>query len=205
MSKVDWGSIKRHTSSLNIKDIDSFLDALPINVGYNALMAAGIAWVIAAGAIFFASMETEKVSKLHASLMEVQALQPPIPQLKFTPVNTTVLKALSDKITGTYKGVSLVPSSDGTVTVTGQDTDYFPQFLASISYLQRGGKNWKTSLSKMCVGRDCGGSKLSATLKIEAVSIAEPEEKRPAEKDKDDSGSKDSGSKDKDDSAAAKK
>ncbi|MFH1158299.1 MAG: hypothetical protein V1721_05380, partial [Pseudomonadota bacterium] len=178
LGKIDWGVFRKYTSPQAIKDLDSFLDAVPLNVGYNALIAAGFAWVLGAGAVFFASMETEKVSRLHGNLIEVQALQPPVPVLKYTPVSQAVIQTLAKKIAETYKGVAITVNSDGVVTLSAQDTDYFPQFLAAISYFQRGGRNWKVKIDTLCVGRDCSGPKISASLRIEMVRFGEPEKKK---------------------------
>lgn len=173
--KLDFNALKRYTSPQAVKDFDAFLDAMPMNVGYNALIAAGLVWVMAGSAIMFTSMETEKVSKLHTDLMKVQALQPPVPVLKHIPVDKDQLKVLTDRISATFKGVSVTSNTPGSVSVSAQDTDYFPQFLAAISYLQRGGKNWKVRISTFCAGRDCQGNKLAAELKVEAVRLGEPE------------------------------
>ncbi len=181
-SKIDWSVFKKYTSAQAVKDLDSFLDALPINVGYNALAAAGIAWIVGGAAVVFAAMETEKVTKLHASLMEVQALQPPVPVLKYVPVSQASLKSVTKKITDTYKGVALLVNRDGEVTISAQDVDYFPQFLASISYLQRGGKNWKVKINTFCAGRACTGSSLSTNLKVDMVRMGEPEIKKEEDK-----------------------
>jgi hypothetical protein len=168
--------IKKATSPQGVKDFDAFLDDLPVNVGYNALIAAGITCLMAAAAVWFTAGETEKVSKLHSDLMNVQALQPPVPVLKYMPVPRDVLKAQTDKIVSNFKGIT-VNISDGSIVLNAQDTDYFPQFLAAISYLQRGGKDWKVKINTLCVGRDCQGSKVSANLKIEMVRFGEPEKK----------------------------
>ncbi len=181
MNKVN-STIKRYTSAQSMKDLDVFLDDLPLNVGYNALIAAGIACLMGAGSVWFAAQETEKVSKLHADLMNVQALQPPVPILKYTPVSKDVIKDMSDKIKKTYKGLNIEGGSDGSVTITAQDTDFFPQFLAAISYLQRGGKSWKVMINSLCVGRDCNGSKLSANLQVQMVRFGEPEIKKEDDK-----------------------
>lgn len=177
LKKIDWTVFKKYTSPQAIKDLDRFLDAVPMAVGYNALIAAGIAWLLAGSAILFTSIETEKVSKMHADLFQIEALQPPIPVLKYVPVSQAILKTLADKIMSTYKGISIV-AGDGNAVVTGTDTDYFPQFLAAISYLQRGGKNWKVRIDTFCVGRTCTGAKLTANLKIETVRFGEPETKK---------------------------
>lgn len=174
--KLNWKSWKHYASPQGIKDFDKFLDSVPSNVGYNALIAVGLAWLIAGASALFTTMELEKVTKMHAELMQVQALQPPIPELNYIPVSANVLKPFAKKIEDTYKGVGVSISGDGAATVSAPDTDYFPQFLAAISYLQRGGKNWKVKISTLCVGRGCQTQKLTATLAIETLRIGEPKD-----------------------------
>jgi hypothetical protein len=175
LRKLDMATLKRYTSPQAVKDFDRFLDALPLNVGYNALIAAGLTCVMGGAAVWFAAGETEKVSKLHSDLMNVQALQPPVPVLKYTAISHEALEPLLKEITQVYKGVAVTQSGNGGVTVTAQDTDYFPQFLAAIGYIQRGGENWKVKIDALCVGRECSGPQLSAKLKIEMVGFANPE------------------------------
>lgn len=170
-------NFKKYTSPQAVKDFDAFLDAMPLNVGYNALIAAGLAWMLAGTAVWFASMETEKVSKLHTDLMEVEALRPPVPILIYSPVSTEVLLPLTKKIMDTYKGINIAVTG-GDVNITATDTDYFPQFLAAISYLQRGGKNWKVRINTLCAGRECQGNRLQASLKVEMVRFGDPEVKK---------------------------
>jgi hypothetical protein len=169
---IDWNAIKRYTSPQAIKDFDKFLDALPMNVGYNALIAAGIAWLVAGSSIFFTSLQVEKVSTIRTELAKVEALKPPIPTIQYVTVPNATVKALEDKIIETYKGVSLTGSPTALI-VSAADTDYFPQFLAAINTLQNGGKNWRVSISTLCVGTDCPANKLMATLKIEIAKIGE--------------------------------
>lgn len=179
LNKINWaGVVQKYTSPHAIKDFDLFLDALPVRVGYNALIATGLVWALGAAAIWFTSKETEKVSQLHTSLMEVEALRPPVPVLQYVPVSADTLQPLAKKIMETYKGINLSATTAGAVTVSASDTDYFPQFLAAISYLQRGGKNWKVQINSLCVGRDCVSSKLDAKLKVEIVRFGEPETKK---------------------------
>lgn len=176
MKNIDWNAVfKKYTDPQAVKDFDKFLDALPLNVGYNALIAAGMAWILAGGAVLFASMETQKVSQTHAELMKVQALQPPIPVLQFIPVPQATLKDVTKNLGEIFKGISIVQSGDGKMIVSAQDTDYFPQFLAAISYIQRGGPNWKVGIDTFCAGRECQGSKLSATIQIDVIKVGDPE------------------------------
>lgn len=168
-------NLQRYANAQAVKDFDKFLDALPVNVGYNALLAAGACCLMGILAVWFTSQELEKVSRLHAELMNVQALHPPVPDLKYTAVSPKALEPLTKNIANTFKGVAVgVGRGEGEVTISAQDADYFPQFLAGISFLQRGGRNWKVRINALCVGRDCKGPPLSATMKVEAVTLGEP-------------------------------
>lgn len=174
LNNIDWNVIKRYTSPQAVKDFDAFLDALPVNAGYNALIAAGIAWIIAGGAVLFTSMEVDRVSTLRTELAKVESLQPPIPLLNYFPVGKADIDTLGKKITATYPGLSVVTTGDGKVTISASDTDYFPQFLAGVSTMQYGGKNWRVTTDSMCAGIECKVSKLVATLKVDVATIGAP-------------------------------
>lgn len=168
--------IQKYSSPQAMKDFDSFLDNLPLTVGYNALIAAGAVCLMAAMSVWFSAQQLQNVSKLRTELTNVQALQPPVPILKYVPVKADVLKPMGAKIESTFKGIK-IETGDGDAKISAQDTDYFPQFLAAISYLQRGGRNWKVETQALCVGRDCKTAKLYAELKIELAMIGAPETK----------------------------
>jgi hypothetical protein len=169
---IDWTVLKRLTTTQGVKDFDVFLDALPLNVGYNALIAAGMTWLIAGTAVFFTSMQIDNVSHLRAELAKVGALKPPIPIIKYDVVPDAAVQALEKKINETYKGVNFA-GTPGSLTVSAQDTDYFPQFLAAINTIQNGGRNWRVTISSLCAGNDCPTSKLSAVLKIETARVGD--------------------------------
>ncbi len=171
--KIDWRALQRYTNPQAMKDLDQFLDALPITAGYNALIAAGIAWVLAGAAVLFTSTEVSNASQLRAEMAKVESLQPPIPVLQYLPVPKDSIERISKRVTESYKGISVVVSA-GKAVVSASDTDFFPQFLAAISTIENGGKTWKVSLDKLCVGKDCKGAKLSADLKVESVRVGEP-------------------------------
>jgi len=171
--KFNLASLQRYTSPQAVKDLDSFLDALPINVGTNALIAACFTFLVAGVSVWFTAQELEKVSQLHEDLTNIKALQPPVPVLKEIPVDIKTLKPAGDKIASTFSGIKVVAGA-GSVKISAQDSDYFPQFLAAISYLQRSGRNWKVSVNAMCLGRDCKGPQLYADLKVSTITFGEP-------------------------------
>lgn len=166
--------MQRYTSPQAVKDFDSFLDSLPINVGYNALIAAGVAWAIAGMSVLFTSIEVGKMSTIRAEMMKVEALQPPIPQLQYFPINKGALDDLAKNIESTYDGVSVTSPGDGKLTVSANDTDYFSRFMAAITTVQNSGRAWRVTVDTLCTGMDCKGSKLNATLNVENATIGAP-------------------------------
>lgn len=177
MGDIDWRVVQRYASAQGVKDFDRFLDAMPLNVGYNALIAAGVVWIMAVFSVMFASNEIAKAGELRTQIVEVEALQPPIPTMKYVPVGQGDIKRISDNVMATYKGINIISAGEGGAVISAQDTDFFPQFLAAVSFLQSGGKNWKVAFKNLCVGRDCTGSKLSATLTLQEVRVGEPVKK----------------------------
>jgi len=171
LKNINLETLKRYTSSQAVNDFDKFLDDLPSNVGGNNLMAVFVMWVIAGFALFFAMGQSDKLLTLQKELNEVNALKPPVPVLEYKPVDKDVLDKLSEVVSDTYKGIKITVRQGGSVLITAQDIDFSPQFIASISSFQRGARNWKVSIVDMCVGRDCIGAKLKATLSIEKVRV----------------------------------
>lgn len=173
-SGFDINALRRMANPQAIKDLDKFLDALPLNVGYNALIAAGIAWIVAGAAVLFASTETASVNKLRSDLLAVEALKPPVPTIEYIKVRKNELDKISDKIEQTFKPVTVLVKGDGEITVSASDTDYYPQFQAAISHLQSGGKNWKLEIKKLCAGRECTGPAIQAQLTLTKARIDLP-------------------------------
>jgi hypothetical protein len=173
LANIDWNALKRLTSPQGVKDFDAFLDGLPLKAGTNALIAAGIAWIVAGTAVFFTTMEIEKVGNLRAELAKVGALKPTVPVITYDPVPETQLVPLEKRTVETYKGIAFAGTASA-LTLTAGDTDYFPQFLAAINTLQNGGRNWRVSLTSLCAGADCTSSRLSAVLKVEMARVDDP-------------------------------
>lgn len=170
---IDMAALQRLANPQAIKDFDRFLDAMPLNVGYNALIAAGIAWVLAGIGVLFASMEASKVTALRADLMEIESLRPPIPELEYVAIGKSNLSELAKKMEKLYPGITILVDGEGSVTVSGSAVSYYPQFRAAIGHFQSGGKSWHVNVEQLCVGRECKGPSLQAELSVEAAHIAE--------------------------------
>ncbi len=171
MAKLDLKKIQGYLSAEKMKDLDRFLDALPGNVGYNALIFAFSTWALAAAAVLFAVMATKDLTELRTKLLEVEALQPPVPEITYTPVSKSNLQKVVDGIEGLYPGVSYIIDGNGEVSVSAGDVRYIPQFKSAISHLQNGGKMWRTQIKDLCFGKECSGPKLQGTLSFYMVRV----------------------------------
>lgn len=174
LKNFDINTLKKYTNAQSVKDLDKFLDALPVTAGYNALIAAGLTWVIAGLAILFATTETAKVAELRAQLLEVENLKPPVPSIDYVPLNKTAIQTYLDKIDRIelYPILTLSSPSDGKLDITGSDTE-FTAMTYAIGHIQGGGRNWHVDLDSLCVGRECQGGSLKASLKISTIRINE--------------------------------
>lgn len=166
--------MQKYMNGESVKDLDRFLDNLPMAVGYPALAAAGVAWVLAGMSALFAAGEIEKATQLRAELMKVEALQPPVPRVVYSSVSKTQLEQVLKNVNGLYPGITVTASGEGQVTLSGGQVGYYPQFRAAISHIQSVERNWRVSIQDMCMGRECNGGGLSATLKVDLARIDTP-------------------------------
>jgi hypothetical protein len=174
--KIDWQLLlKKYTNPQSVKDLDRFLDALPLNAGYNALIAAGLAWLLAGTAVVFASIESGKISELHSELLKVEALKPPVPVISYIPIQQSALKGFAKKIENLYPGIS-IKSAKGILKISG-DLRHYAQFRGVISHVQSGGKSWNVDFKKLCVGRECKGPELQADLIVRTIKIKDAPKK----------------------------
>ena len=82
----------------------------------------------------------------------------------------------------TYKGLNFSISGSN-IVITGAQTSYFARFREAISHVQNGGAQWRVSMNKLCVGRECGNKdKLGISLKVNKVSVENPTQSAPAKK-----------------------
>jgi hypothetical protein len=171
INDVSIEKIKNLFSARSVKALDKFLDAIPANVGLNVVLVVGMMWLVAIAFLYMAVQQLEDTAMIRREFLQVESLKPPIPEMKYVLVKKEKLVEFGDNVSLIYKGLHVSVKGDGKVSITAQDTDFFPQFISGISYFQRGDRDWRVNISKLCAGRDCKGSKLSTDLKIEKVMV----------------------------------
>ncbi len=173
MKALDWRVLNRYTNSQATKDLNKFLEKLPQHTGNGVLIAAGIAWALAAGLGLFTSIQVQQLTALKAKLVEAEALLPIVPVIKENPVDTNELEQFAKSAREYYKGLDIRVDTNK-ITVTSSGTDAFPLFREFLSQVPNGGQGWKITLDSMCAGRECKGSQLSATLKVNKITVDKP-------------------------------
>lgn len=170
LKDFDWRSLKKYTSPKASEDLNSFLEKLPQNAGQTMLIIAGVAWA-AAGAIgLYTTVQLQKLTEIRAELQEAEALKPKVPQIKDVAVNPAEVKKFVEQVQQIYGGLKI--SANGpSISITAQSTNVFGQFREAIGHVQNGGSGWRVSIDKFCVGRECDQYALSASLKINKVSV----------------------------------
>ena len=163
-------------------DLNAFLEKLPQNAGNTVLIAAGIAWAMAGALGLYASIQTRQLTELRAELKKAEALTPIVPKISDVAIPKAELEKFVTQAKETYKGLNFSISGSN-IVITGAQTSYFARFREAISHVQNGGAQWRDSMNKLCVGRECGNKdKLGISLKVNKVSVENPTQSAPAKK-----------------------
>lgn len=173
----DINALKKVLDPKAADDLNAFLEKIPQNAGQTALIAAGIAWGAAAALGLYTAVQTQTLIEMRAKLKETKALKPSVPTITEKPIDKASVDKFVKSAKEIYRGIE-IKANGSQVVVTANSTRNFTEFREALGHVQNGGKGWRVSLEKMCVGRECGRTaKLSATLKVNKVTVTEPKKK----------------------------
>lgn len=170
----DFRKIQRLLSPQAMEDLNRFLEKLPQTAGHTVLMAAGVAWAVAAATGLLATIQIKSLLEARHKLSEATALLPPVPKIEDIPVPKAEVDAFVKTLKDTYKVVD-IKSNGSTIVISSKTTSAFPEFREAVGHVQNGGAGWRVSIDKLCVGRECQTFQLGASLKINKVSVKEAE------------------------------
>lgn len=172
---LDFKKYKKYFGSHASQDLNKFLEGMPVHAGRTVLIAAGIAWGIAAGAGLFAVMTAQNLTTVRAELQETQSLKPPVPEIKYGMADTKDLERFKESAEKIYRGLSINVSRND-MMISANSTSGFPEFREAIGHLHNAGKGWVFDIRELCVGRECKKrGKLHATLTTQKISIEKPQ------------------------------
>lgn len=170
---INMSTLKRLMDPKAANDFNDFLERLPETVGKNALIAAGIAWAMAASIGLYAAVQAQTLTTMRAELKEVEALKPVVPVVRDASVNQNELQNLALELEKTYPDLQ-VKQQKGAIFISAKKTAVFGQFREAVGHVQNGGNGWRVSVDKLCVGRECDRDQLAALLKISKISVDKP-------------------------------
>lgn len=167
----DWSFLKKITNPQASADLNRFLEKLPQNAGQTVLIAAAIAWGMAAASGLYTALQVQKMTELRETLKATEALKPMVPSIKNVGIDKKDVDTFVAKAKESYKGLD-IKANGSTIIITAKSTANFTEFREAIGHVQNGGNGWRVSLEKLCVGRECDKQfKLAASLKVNKVSV----------------------------------
>jgi len=168
---IKWaGVLKKVTHPQAADDLNNFLESLPQKTNNTILIITGIIWAAAALIGLMTAMQMQKMSQAKIEFEEAQALKPKVPVIENTAVSSQELKDFSERSNKLYKDLE-IKSAGSTITISSTALGAFGQFREALAYIQNGGSDWRITIDKLCVGRECKGKPLSATLRVNKVSV----------------------------------
>lgn len=153
-----------------LDNLNIFLEKLPQNTNKTLLMLLASVWVCAGVLGLFATVKVEETTQLYVDKKEASAVLPAVPRIQDKAVSARDVKAFVDELQKTYKGLEIKGSSSN-IVVTAKSTSMFGQFREAIGHIQNGGLGWRVNVDKLCVGKECKPKPLTASLKINQVSV----------------------------------
>jgi len=173
LKSFDWRSLKKYTSPQASADLNKFLEKLPQNTNQTMLGIMGVAWVCAAALGLYTTLQMQSFTELRTELQEMEAVRPVVPQLKNIAASANDVARFVKQTEKTYRNVK-ISAKKSSVVLEAKNTAFFGQFREAIGHVQNGGSGWKIEIDRLCVGRECKGSHLSAILKVNKISVEKP-------------------------------
>jgi hypothetical protein len=167
---LDAGKLKKLTDPKAAADLNHFLEELPTTAGQNALIAAGLAWMMAAAIGLYGVVQAQNLTTMRAELKEVEALKPVVPKINNAAIGKNDMAELEKSLKKVYGGLT-VKQQRGAIYITAKKTSAFGAFREAIGHVQNGGDGWRVSVERLCVGRECNRDQLAALLKISKVTV----------------------------------
>lgn len=172
-SSFDFRSLKKYLNPRATDDLNRFLEKVPQHAGHGVLVAAGIAWGMAAAFGLFTMMQAKQLTELREKLQASEALKPIVPTITRVAVSKEELKAMVDALKAVYPRMT-INENGGKVTLQSRDTAAYTEFREALGHVANGGNGWKIGVENFCVGRECQQNALDAGLKVEKLKIDKP-------------------------------
>ncbi len=165
-----WGTLRKFTTPQAADELNNFLENLPRNTSKSILVITALIWSSAAILGLYTTVKMQEFAEISVQREEAEALLPVVPQVRDNPVSAKEVKTFVDELQKTYKGLEIKGNSSN-IIINAKSTAQFGEFREAIGHIQNGGFGWRVNVEKLCVGKECKQFPLSATLKINKVSV----------------------------------
>ncbi len=152
--KIDMATIKRLTSPHAYKNLDVFVEQLPLRAGYAAVAAGAICLVLACLSITYAVLQANNIMTLRADILKAEALKPTVPVITKAPVEDAQVQAFIKKMKDFYPQMDIT-GSGARIELRSSEISKYGAFREAVGHMFNGGKGWRVAVENMCVGREC--------------------------------------------------
>lgn len=163
-------SLNKFVSPKAMDDLNVFLEKLPQNSSKSLLIMTAVIWGSAAALGLYTTVKMQEFTELSMERDEAKALVPVVPKIQDKPVEAREVKTFVDELQEIYKGLEIKTNSSN-ISIRAKSTAQFGQFREAIGHVQNGGLGWRVDVEKLCIGKECKQYPLSASLKINSVSV----------------------------------
>ncbi|MCB9964103.1 MAG: hypothetical protein H6855_03005 [Rhodospirillales bacterium] len=143
---------------------------MPQNAGNTILVVAAVIWSVAGGLGLYTVIQSRSLAELRGQLFEMEAVKPTVPKVTNVAEDAKQVDAFTELAAKSYPDLDM-NANGSSVTITANDTRFFPEFREAIGHVQNGGRGWRVNIEELCVGRECPQKPLSIKLKVNRVSI----------------------------------
>lgn len=172
----NFRKLAKYANPESLKDLDVFLDNLPVRAGMNGIIVASIIWAIAGASLLVSYSKSVNLKELHKELTESQASLPKVPVISYSPISEALIRPHIARMKDVYKNLTIeITGTD--VKIAAASTRDFAAWRAAIGDVSYGGNGWRVQLKEMCAGRDCQGVPLQAILSVQQLDIKIPDTK----------------------------
>jgi hypothetical protein len=152
--KIDKVALKRYFSPGAYKDLDVFLEQLPMRAGKLVIIAGVTAWLVAGCCIVYVVTQANHVMGLRADILKAETLKPTVPVITQVPVDGPEVDAFAKHLVELYPQIQVMAQGNR-IEIRGQTTDKYGAFREAVGHTFNGGTDWRLNVEEMCVGREC--------------------------------------------------
>jgi hypothetical protein len=176
--KINAETIKRLMSPNAYKNLDVFLEQMPLRAGYAGLIAGVACLLLACVSVMYVVVQAGKLMHLRADILKAEALKPTVPVIAKSPVADEDIAAFIKKMTEFYPQLRFTAPADGNIEIRAKTTDKYGAFREAVGHVFNGGKGWRIDIKSMCVGRECKNNNdaVYGAFKIHRLRVDKPKE-----------------------------